>query len=102
MKWLELLKTIGPLVIASTVPGGQLLAPIVVGAIHSAEQLKGASGAEKKAHALELVEAGAAAANAVAGKVVVDPNAAVAAAASGIDTVVKTINAAHSGSQEQG
>lgn len=100
MRWIDLLKTLGPIVVATTVPGGAVLAPIIVGAIHEAEGIKGASGAEKKEHALKLVEAGAAAANAVAKKTVVDPLAARDAADSGIDTVVKTINAAHSGQKD--
>lgn len=91
-KWLDILKMVGPIVVAVTVPGGQLLAPIIVGAIESAEKLPGASGAEKKAHALELVKAGAAAANAVTGKVKIDPEQAVAVARSGIDTVVGAVN----------
>ena len=93
MKWLDLLKAIGPAVVAAVVPGGPVLAPIIVSAIAEAEHIKGATGAEKKAHALNLVAAGAAGVNAVANKVVIDPSQAVAAAASGIDSVVGAINA---------
>ena len=94
-KWLDLLKTLGPVVVAATVPGGAILAPIIVGAIAEAEKLPGATGAEKKAAALKLVKAGAAGTNAVAGRVVVDPTEAGTAAEKGIDTVVTVVNIAH-------
>ncbi len=101
-KWLEILKQLGPMVVATVVPGGAILAPIIVGAIAEAETIKGATGAQKKAAALNLVKAGAAGANAVAGKQVIDPAKAVAAAESGIDTVVSVVNIAHDAATTDG
>lgn len=91
-KWLQILKVVGPVLVGVLVPGGPMLAPIIVGAIESAEKMKGATGPEKKAHALELVQAGVSGMNTVAGKTVVMPADAVATASSVIDTVVGVTN----------
>lgn len=92
VSWLDILKFIGPTIVAAVVPHGRDLAPIIVDAITAAEQLKGATGADKKAHALTLVEQGAAGANAVAGKTLIDPKEAASTAGVAIDAVVKTVN----------
>lgn len=99
---LGLLKTFGPILLSTLVPGaGGLLAPIIAGAIQSAEELHNASGPEKKAHALELVEAGAAAANVVAKKTLIEPAQARAIADPAIDTAVQVINVVHAAQAAQ-
>lgn len=99
-KWLDVLKTIGPMVVAATVPGGAVLAPIIVHAIAEAEALPGASGQEKKAHALELVKAGAEGVNAAAQKQVLDPQLVHDTAENGIEAVVGAVNIVHSVKQK--
>ena len=94
MKWLRLLKTLGPGIVAVLVPGvGPILAPIIVTAIAEAEKISGATGPEKKAAALELVKAGAVGVTiASGGKVVIDEAQAAATASSAIDTTVGVLN----------
>lgn len=100
--FIGLLKTFGPAVLSALVPGvGGMLAPLVAAAIQSAEELQGATGPEKKAHALELVEAGAAAANVVAKKMLIDPGQARAIADPAIDTAVQVINVVHAAQAKQ-
>jgi hypothetical protein len=91
-KWLSILKTVGPTIVSLTVPGGVLLAPIIVTAIAEAEK-QHTTGAEKKAKALALIHAGVSGVNAASqGKVTIDPETAVSAAGHAIDTVVQTVN----------
>lgn len=57
MRWEDIVKLVAPLVLAY-VKGGQKIAPIVpavVNGIIEAEQIKGASGPDKKAHVIALV-----------------------------------------------
>ena len=92
-KFLAVLASIGPVVLVA-VPGGPLIAPLVpliVSAIGEAEQVKGASGAEKKAHVLNIVAAGVATTNAT-GKVALDPAAVAVVAGTGIDAVIGTLH----------
>lgn len=98
-KWLELLKQIGPIIVAATVPGGAILAPIIVSGIATAEQIPGASGPEKKQHVIELATAAAQGINAAAGKPVIDPVTVQQVAGSAIDTVVGSVNLAHKNSE---
>jgi hypothetical protein len=91
-KFISIVRLLGPVVLAA-VPGGQKIAPLIptiTGAIEDAEAIQGATGAEKKAHVLAIVEAGVATANAT-GKVTLDPAEVAAIADTGIDTVVQTI-----------
>ena len=92
-KFLEVLNAVGPLVLLA-VPGGAAIAPIIpviVGAIGEAEAIKGASGAEKKQHVLNIVAAGVTTANAT-GKVTLDPSEVQTVASHGIEAVVGTIH----------
>lgn len=92
-KFLQVIGLIGPGVLL-LVPGGVLLAPLVPVIIHAigeAEAIKGASGAEKKAHVLAIVEASVTVAN-TSGKVALDPAAVQAAAGNGIDAVIATVH----------
>ena len=91
MNWKQLLLTIAPLILSS-IPRTRDLAPIVPGAIAAAEDMLNATGAEKKAAAMNLVIAGVTATNVAAGHEVIDPSAAHAVAGSAIDTIVATTN----------
>lgn len=91
MNWKQLLLTIAPLILSS-IPKTRDLAPIVPAAIAAAEDMAHASGAEKKAAAMQLVTAGITGANTVAGREVIAPNAALEVADSAIDTIVATTN----------
>lgn len=91
--FVNVLRVLGPAVLA-TVPGGEKIAPLIptiTGAIEEAEAIRGASGAEKKAHVLGIVQAGIATANAT-GKVSLDPAAVQTVAANGIDAVIGALN----------
>jgi hypothetical protein len=98
-KFIAAVQLFTPMVL-SQVPGGQKIAalvPTVTGAIVDAEAIAGATGAEKKAHALNIIAAGVVAANAT-GKVQLDAAAIAGIADKGIDAVVgtvKVIQAAH-------
>jgi hypothetical protein len=95
MKWLELLKTFGPLVL-SQIPGvPPVVIPAIIHGIAVAESMKGATGAEKKAAALDLVATGMTTANAFAGKVILDPVALSGVVGQSIDAVVDTVNIVH-------
>jgi hypothetical protein len=86
-------------VVLLTVPKGDKIAPLstsITAGIIAAEQIKGATGAEKKAHVLELVAAGVATANAT-GKVKLDQDEAVAVAGVVIDRVIGSVHAVEGG-----
>jgi hypothetical protein len=91
-QFLDILKMVGPGVLAALVPGAAAFAPLIVTAINEAEQLVGATGPEKKAYALELVGVGVTAANAIAKKPLLDTDETKAAVSAGINAVVSTIN----------
>lgn len=91
-KFLAVVSQIGPVILAAT-PGAERFGPIVgevVGAIKEAEQIKGASGPEKKAHVLAIAKAAVNTANA-SGKVKIDPNTVDQVVGAGVDTVIGTI-----------
>lgn len=95
-KFKSLVRFLGPVVL-SAVPGGDKIAEhvdVLLGAIEEAEQIRGATGAEKKAHVLAIVAAGVTEANA-SGKVHLDPAAAQAIAAHAVDAVITTVKAVH-------
>lgn len=89
-KFLAVVRQIGPVVLAA-VPGGDKipadLIPTIVDAVGEAEQIKGATGAEKKAHVMAVVAAGVKTANAT-GKVTLDAAEVEAIASHGVDAVV--------------
>lgn len=92
-KFKALVRLLGPVVL-SAVPGGEKIAPhvdTIVDAIETAEQIKGASGPEKKARVLEVVKKGVEVANAT-GKVTLDASEVEAIASHGIDAVVGAVN----------
>jgi hypothetical protein len=90
--WLKLLFQVGPMILGG-IPATARYAPIIVDAVATAEQLATASGAEKKKHALELVDVGVAAINASTTEHKVDPDVARTIAALAIDPLVTTVNA---------
>lgn len=95
-KFLAVLNAVGP-VILSAIPGGEKIGtmiPTIVKGIGEAEQIQGASGADKKAHVLALVQDGVTAANA-SGHVTLDPAEVNAIASSGVDAVIGTIHVVH-------
>lgn len=67
--------------------------PLILHAISTAEGMKGATGAEKKAAAIDLVRTGLAGVETVSGKHVLDIPEAEAAVSSGIDAAVHAVNA---------
>lgn len=91
-KFLGIVNALAPVVLLA-VPGGAVIAPIVpviVNAITEAEQISGASGPEKKAHVLNIVDAAVVTANAT-GKVHINPTEAADAASHGIDAVIGAV-----------
>lgn len=92
-KFLEVVGQVGPVVMAA-VPGGQKIAPIipkVIQAIGEAEKIKGATGAAKKEHVLNVVRSSVEVANAT-GRVKLDAGDVEAIASQGIDTVIATVH----------
>jgi hypothetical protein len=95
-KWLEILSSVGPLVLAQTPLAP--IAPAVITAIGEAASLPGATGPEKLAHVVNIATNAAQAVNAQAGRVVIDPTVLQSTAESAISTVVqvtKMVQAAH-------
>lgn len=92
-KFLEVVRTVGPVILAA-VPGGEKiptdLVTTIVDAVGEAEQIKGSTGAEKKAHVMAVVAAGVKTANAT-GKVKLDADEVAAVASAGVDAVVGTV-----------
>jgi len=89
--WKHILLGIGPLILAA-IPATRPIASIVPSAVAAAEDMLQASGAEKKAAALRLVDAGVTATNVAAGHEAIDPSAARAVADNAIDAIVATTN----------
>ncbi len=89
-RWLQALAQFGPQILLFTPLAP--IAPAVVVAIHEAELIKGATGAQKKAHVLNIVTAAASGANAQAGKDVVDAADVAATASQTIDTIISVVN----------
>lgn len=92
-KFLQIVGAIGPGVLLM-VPGGEKIAPLVpviIGAIGEAEQIKGATGAQKKDHVLQIVAAGVDVANATGG-VTLDRAEVQTVAGQGIDAVIGTVH----------
>lgn len=90
MRWLEILKSIGPMIIATTVPNGALIAPAIVQAIQEAESIKGATGQQKLAHVVNI--ATSAAQIAKASGVKIDPADVQHAASAAISATVDVVN----------
>jgi len=92
-KFLAVVAQVGPVVLAA-VPGGQKIGqviPQIVDAIGEAEQIKGATGAEKKEHVLKVVRTAVGVANQT-GKVKLDTAEVEAVAGAGVDAVIGTVH----------
>lgn len=91
-RWLSLVLNLAPLVLMG-IPGMPVvLIPTIVHAIQEAQQIKGASGADKKAHVLTVATDAVTAVNGAKGQVVVDPAVVTAVVAPAIDTTIGVIN----------
>ena len=91
--WLQVLEQVGPLFLLMT-PAAPV-APFVVAGIKMAEQIPGATGAQKKDFAVQIANLGAQATNAIAGHQVIDAALVSNAVSSGIDTAVSVTNLIH-------
>lgn len=92
MDFISLIKAIIPIFIPFISPKLAPVGPLIVQGIDEAEQLKGASGADKLAHATNIVTTGAIVANTAAGKQVIDINVINSAAKNAISTAVDIAN----------
>jgi hypothetical protein len=91
-KWLVVVLQVAPVLIA-LVPGvPPILVPLIVRGITDAQQIKGASGADKKRHVLAIVADGITAVNAVKPGTIPDPAGVLVASGLGIDTTIATVN----------
>src|SRR6266576_2660858 len=91
MNWIQLLFGMAPAILAvAKVPAA--LIPTITHAMAEAQALPGASGADKKAHVLSIVQDGIDTLNTSKGKTVLDPAKTVAAVSGGIDTTIATIH----------
>lgn len=101
-KFLAIVSQVGPVVLAA-VPGGEKISgiiPQVVQAIGEAEQIKGATGAEKKAHVLNIVRNATTVAN--TGRQRVDPAEVEAVASAGVDAVIGTVHVINGATVDKG
>lgn len=94
-KWFAILKLIVPVVLAAVNPALAPLAGIITQGIGEAEQIPGATGADKLAHVVNLSVLSAQGVNAGAGRVIVDPTLVQSSAASAISTAVDIANLLH-------
>jgi len=104
LDWKTLVSVLGPMILAN-VPHAERVAPLVPTIVHGiseAEDLKGASGAEKKAHVLSMVADAVTGINVAKGRTVVSPDDLATVAGSGIDTVIGTINLVHAAHVQAG
>lgn len=91
-KWLQVVESVLPLVLAA-IGINPMLVPIVTAGIGEAEALFGpGTGDQKKQHVLNLTNDTVAAVNTAAGKEVVNPAEVSTTVSSGIDTAVGVAN----------
>jgi hypothetical protein len=90
MKFLDVLKSLAPIIIAA-IPQGQKYGPAIISGIALAEA-SSKSGKDKKEIALASVALSANIGNAIAGEVKIDPSAAVIVADDTIDSIVALVN----------
>jgi hypothetical protein len=92
--FLKTVETVLPIILP-LVPGGagvSKLTPFIISGIQAAEQVQGATGAQKLSIAVAEVNNGVAALNSVRPNTI-DPNAVNAAVVAGINTTIATVNA---------
>lgn len=90
-QFLEILASVGPMIL-SLLPETAPFAPLVSQAIAAAEQIPGATGPQKKAIAVSIVQIAAQAGDQAAGRTVVDPATLGSLVSQGIDTTVAAVN----------
>lgn len=92
MSWQALVALLAPIILGLIPRFPKTLIPIVIAAIAEAEALPGATGPEKKAHALELIRQAILALNVVKPKPGIDVDKALALVSGGIDLVIGLIH----------
>lgn len=96
-RFLEVVKFVGPAVLAAT-PGAQRIPldmiPTIVDAIGEAQAIKGASGSDRKAHVMKVID-GAVHVSNETGKVKLDAGEIKTVAGAGIDNVIATVKIIH-------
>jgi hypothetical protein len=91
-KWLTVVTSLLPMILAF-IPGmPAILVPVIIQGIHEAEQIKGATGAEKKAHVLALIPIAIATINATAKRTVIDTAKVMPVIDRAIDTGIAIVN----------
>lgn len=93
MSWIDIVKAIGPALLAAKVPHGADIAPLVIHGIEVAESLKGVKSSEKLQAARDLAITGAKAVNAAYGKPKLNIDAIDGSIDNGINAVVSVANA---------
>lgn len=92
--WLDLVKVVVPMILAET-PAAPI-APFIAIGISAAEQIPGATGPQKLEVAKQLANIGVAAANAQAGKELINPSLVNETADNSIKTIISVMNLADS------
>jgi hypothetical protein len=91
-KWLTLVTGLLPMIL-SFIPGmPAILVPVVIQGINEAEQIKGATGPEKKQHVLSLVNLTITTTNAIAKRTVIDAAKVMPIVDRAIDTGISIVN----------
>jgi hypothetical protein len=91
-KWLAVVVNLLPMILAF-IPGmPAMLVPVIIQGINEAEQMKGASGPDKKQHVLSLVNLAIATTNATAKRTVIDGAKAMLVIDHAIDTGIAIVN----------
>jgi hypothetical protein len=90
-KWAKVLIGLAPVILeVAGVP--PIISTVVIHGMEEAQSIKGATGAEKKAHVLALVADAVTVLNEAKGQVVLNPLLTLAAVESGIDTTIAAVN----------
>jgi hypothetical protein len=97
-KWLQILETFGPMILAFTPLAP--IAPAVTAAIGAAETTA-LTGTDKLAQVVQVAGIAAEGVNAQVGHQVIDPSVVAASAASAISAVVQIANSVHDGGEVQ-
>lgn len=93
-KFAALVSQLGPIILPMAgVP--DTMTGLIVHGITIAQQMPGATGAQKKAYVLELVRTGAEGVNAATGKTTVDSAQITGAVGNGIDAVISAVDTIH-------
>jgi hypothetical protein len=91
MKWFQLAQSMLPLILSFIPQLPAVLVPVIVQGIQEAEQMTGASGADKKQHVVALVHLAIQTINATKGREVISP-AVITVVDRAIDTAISIVN----------